>query len=183
MGDKSDWFWKIAMDGVGGAIVAGLVTVTVLLVTLGWERKRQTRSAASAEAKTVMAHTQTLRAMMQNLLPESGKASRLAIFQSMQVSLELVSVLTERTDPEFSDIVDTWRERLSRSVAGVFHTESSEKYGQVLAMFRALNGDLGSWIAHPHRYRSMNAQEVASYKQSIWERGHPVPGHGMPELP
>jgi hypothetical protein len=47
--DDTEWWWNVALEGIGGAVVGGLVTLIVLAAVLRHERRRSRRQFLTDE--------------------------------------------------------------------------------------------------------------------------------------
>lgn len=47
--DETEWWWDVALEGIGGAVVGGLVTLIVLAAVLRHERRRSRRQYLTDE--------------------------------------------------------------------------------------------------------------------------------------
>jgi hypothetical protein len=67
--DDTRWWWDVALEGIGGAIVGGLVTLIVLAAVLRHERRRSRRQFMTDECIRLVERS---RAMFARVFEEDG---------------------------------------------------------------------------------------------------------------
>jgi hypothetical protein len=163
--NDADWWWNVALDGVAGSVVGGLVTLAVLVLTLRHERRLMNRQALEAECVRAIERTRGIRDGVLN-----GDPRVLLDFFSWMTDLRVLSRRAERDHRNFVRLLRAASEEAATNTSGTAKAGGElqiKNIHRALTAMQNVEAILGHWIANPTYFEQMDESKVTAFESSI----------------
>lgn len=146
--DNYNWWWSIAMQGVGAAVVGGLVAIGALFIGFRAERRIGAEAALVGDARTALGDCVTLATLLK--VPDASRDERLVLEAVLRWAnnLNLVIVGTHGRHRDFSDFLDQERRKVLDHESQFFTGVGPELKGPLAT----IEVNLVGWIAAPKKW-------------------------------
>jgi hypothetical protein len=158
--DDADWWWEVALEGIGAALVGAIVLLIVLVAILRSERRRSRRQFMTDECIRLV---ERARAMFARAFEEHGVDPLIA--WDFTADLRVLSRRARDDYPKFARIVSVTADVVFVALSAA-HTGKSGREDRYSVQFTAdtlqnVQDVLNRWIEKRKFFEKMRADEVS----------------------